>query len=181
LWWCPNPRAVIFPDQAHISKSLKKLLRKNQFRITFDHAFTQVIQACAAPREYTAETWISKDIIQGYTALHERGIAHSVEVWAEQDLVGGLYGVALGQVFYGESMFSRTDNASKIAFAFLIRELLAWNFQLIDCQVGNEHTESLGAVSIPRNTFQKYLIKLTKETSQAPTNWANHVVCTWSD
>lgn len=180
LWWSPDPRSVIYPHQAHISKSLLKLLRKNHFRITFDHAFADVMHACAAPREYSAETWINKDVIAGYTSLHKQGSAHSIEVWLENRLVGGLYGVALGQVFYGESMFSRVDNASKVAFAFLIRELLAWNFQLIDCQVGNTHTESLGAVTIPRKTFQEFLIKLNGKASNAPQNWAQHVVTPWA-
>lgn len=181
LWWSPDPRSVIFPAEAHLSKSLKKILRKNSFRITFDHDFEGVMHACAAPREYTAETWISKDIIRGYSALHAQNLAHSVEVWQEDHLVGGLYGVALGQVFYGESMFSRVDNASKIAFAFLIRELLAWNFQLIDCQVGNPHTESLGAVSISRDTFHEYLINFNQKPSAAPNNWAEHIVPPWSN
>src|SRR3954466_2478714 len=114
LWWSPSPRTVIYPKELHISKSLRKTLRNGTYRVTFDHCFKDVMRACAEPRSYTDGTWISEDIIVGYSELHKRGHAHSVEVWKADELVGGLYGMALGQVFFGESMFSRADDASKV-------------------------------------------------------------------
>lgn len=161
LWWSPSPRTVVFPKKLHVSKSLRKILRKNIYRVTFDNCFTQVMQACAAPRSYANGTWISENIIAGYSALHERGFAHSVEVWRDDELVGGLYGIALGKIFFGESMFSRADNASKVGFACLVRQLIEWDFQLIDCQVANDHLFSLGAVEIPREEFQQFLLNFT--------------------
>jgi leucyl/phenylalanyl-tRNA--protein transferase len=158
LWWSPSPRTVVFPKNLHVSKSLRKILRKGIYRVTFDNCFTQVMRACAAPRSYADGTWINENIIAGYSILDERGFAHSVEVWREDELVGGLYGIALGKIFFGESMFSRADNASKVGFAHLVRQLIAWDFQLIDCQVANDHLFSLGAVEIPREEFQDFLL-----------------------
>ncbi len=158
LWWSPSPRTVIFPEQHHLSKSLLKILRKKIYQVTFDTCFCDVMRACAAPRDYADSTWISEEIIEGYSALHQRGLAHSVEVWRNDTLVGGLYGIALGKVFFGESMFSRADNASKVGFAHLVAQLKRWNFQLIDCQVANPHLFSLGAVEIPREEFQQILL-----------------------
>lgn len=157
LWWSPNPRAVLFPDELHISSSLKKLIRKKPFTVTYDHCFSQVMRACAEPRNYTDSTWISDTIINAYSALHERGIAHSVEVWDKDKLVGGLYGIALGKVFFGESMFSRSPNASKIGFVHLVHQLKEWRFQVIDCQVASDHMMSLGASLISRDQFQALL------------------------
>ena len=165
LWWSPTPRTVIFPQQLHISKSLGKTLRKEIYQVTFDHCFEDVMRACAAPRSYTNSTWISEDIIQSYCALHKQGLAHSVEVWQQERLVGGLYGIALGRVFFGESMFSLADNASKVGFARLTQQLIEWDFQLIDCQVANNHLFSLGAVEIPRSEFQQLLINFTQTPS----------------
>lgn len=177
LWWSPNPRTVIYPSQLHISKSLRKILNRGTYQVTFDHCFSDVMRACAAPRSYADGTWISEDIIAGYSALHNRGFAHSVEVWQQQGtekcLVGGLYGVVLGKIFFGESMFSRADNASKVGFAHLVQQLLTWGFQLIDCQVANDHLFSLGATEIPREVFQQHLIDFAKATPQYPANWSN--------
>lgn len=179
LWWSPNPRTVVFPEQLHISKSLRKTLRKGIYRVTFDNCFRDVMNACAGPRHYADGTWISDEIIEGYCALHKRGFAHSVEVWREEELVGGLYGMALGRVFFGESMFSRADNASKVGFAHLVRQLLAWDFQLIDCQVANDHLFSLGAIEIPREEFQQMLVKFAHEPAAHPSPWSNLTISAW--
>lgn len=172
LWWSPSPRTIIYPGQLHISKSLRKVLRAGTYKVTFDHCFSDVMRACAEPRSYSDGTWISEDIIAGYTALHERGFAHSVEVWQDQELVGGLYGMALGKVFFGESMFSRADNASKVGFAHLVRQLIAWDFQLIDCQVANDHLFTLGAVEITREEFQQLLLNFIYKKTNYPVNWS---------
>lgn len=154
LWWSPDPRAVLFPEQLHISHSMQKLLRKAPFTLSCDQAFTDVMHGCAAPRNYTQHTWISNDMIDAYTALHQAGYAHSVEVWQGQQLVGGLYGVAIGCAFFGESMFSKTDNASKFGFIALVQVLQQAGFQLIDCQLASQHLHSLGATNISRADFQ---------------------------
>ncbi|WP_323815030.1 leucyl/phenylalanyl-tRNA--protein transferase [Cellvibrio sp. NN19] len=179
LWWSPSPRTVIFPKQLHISKSLRKTLRKGVYKVTFDHCFRAVMTACAGPRAYADGTWISSEIIAGYCALHARGIAHSVEVWREDELVGGLYGIALGKMFFGESMFSRADNASKVGFAHLVRQLIRWDFQLIDCQVANDHLFSLGATEIPREEFQQMLINFTDEPGMNSSLWSNVSITDW--
>lgn len=157
LWWSPDPRCTLIPGQIHISRSLRKAIRSTEFEITFDQAFTEVIAACAAPRGYTDGTWISTPMQNAYTQLHQRGVAHSVELWQNGELTGGLYGIAMGRLFFGESMFSRTTNASKIAFAIFARQLEKWGYALIDCQVENNHLTSLGARSIPRTEFKQYL------------------------
>ena len=157
LWWSPDPRTVLFPDELHVSRSLGKLLRQQRYQVSFDRDFAAVIQACAAPRDYADGTWITDDMQNAYIELHARGHAHSVEVWDKGELVGGLYGLAMGQLFFGESMFSRADNASKFGFVTLVRQLQAWGFVLIDCQMPTDHLESLGARSIPREQFAEYL------------------------
>lgn len=159
LWWSPDPRAVLYPKQLKLTRSLKKTLRQGKFRITLDQAFSQVMQACAAPRARRPEegTWITQDMLTAYKRLHQQGYAHSVEAWCEQELVGGLYGVALGKVFFGESMFSRATDASKVAFAHLVRQLRDWGFCLIDCQVSSTHLISLGAQEIRRQRFMQEL------------------------
>jgi leucyl/phenylalanyl-tRNA--protein transferase len=157
LWWSPDPRLVLFPDQLIVSRSLRKTLRKNIFSITFDQAFNEVITACAEPRKEAAGTWITEEIKQAYNELHELGIAHSAEAWFNDELVGGLYGVALGQVFFGESMFYTKTDASKVVFATLIEQLKSWNYQLIDCQIHTQHLESFGAQEIDRAYFTKLL------------------------
>lgn len=163
LWWCPNPRSVIFPEQLLISRSLRKVLRKKHFNVTFDRDFEGVIRACAAPRQGSDGTWITEEMIQAYCQLHEAGFAHSVEAWHEGKLAGGLYGLALGKVFFGESMFCHQSNASKVAFVHLINQLKEQNFTLIDCQVSNPHLESLGAVEIPLSEFKTLLLKSVSE------------------
>lgn len=157
LWWSPDPRTVLLPDQLHVSRSLGKVLRQGRYRVTFDQAFADVIRACAAPRSYAAETWITSHMQDAYLELHRRGIAHSVEVWRDNELVGGLYGLAMGQLFFGESMFSRADNASKVGFVTLVEHLKNWGFVLIDCQMPTEHLLSLGAQTISRSEFAGYL------------------------
>ena len=184
LWWSPNPRTVIFPKQLHISKSLHKTLRKELYSVTFDQCFSNVMRACAAPRTHMNVggdngTWISEEIITAYTALHHCGIAHSVEVWQGDKLVGGLYGIALGKIFFGESMFSRADNASKVGFAHLVHQLQQWNFQLIDCQVANDHLFSLGAVEITREEFQQLLLNFTHTTSAPKLTWPSLSNAIW--
>lgn len=157
LWWSPDPRTVLFPEELHVSRSLAKLLRQQRYQVSFDRDFAAVIQACAAPRRDADGTWITDDMQNAYTELHARGHAHSVEVWDHGELVGGLYGLAMGQLFFGESMFSRADNASKFGFVTLVKHLQAWGFVLIDCQMATRHLESLGARSIPRQQFADYL------------------------
>ncbi|MFT4887453.1 MAG: leucyl/phenylalanyl-tRNA--protein transferase [Pseudohongiellaceae bacterium] len=157
LWWSPNPRLVLFPRELRVSRSLAKLLRKQHFQVTFDTSFDEVIQACAGSRADGAGTWITEDMQAAYGNLFDAGIAHSVEVWADKQLVGGLYGIAQGKVFFGESMFSKTSNASKVGFAFLVKQLAIWGFEVVDCQVSSEHLISLGAVEISREQFGAYL------------------------
>jgi leucyl/phenylalanyl-tRNA--protein transferase len=157
LWWSPDPRAVLFTDRFHVSRSLRREINGNRFDITLDRAFDQVVAACAAPRRQSAETWITKDMSQAYQALHRRGVAHSIELWRQGELVGGLYGVAIGQIFFGESMFSGVTNASKLALYYLSRFLWRKGFPLIDCQVESAHLGGLGASSIPREQFRRLL------------------------
>jgi leucyl/phenylalanyl-tRNA---protein transferase len=155
LWWCPDPRAVLYPEAVHISRSLRKTLRRHNYDVTLDRAFVEVMAACAMARRAHTDvgTWITEDMQRAYAELHRLGHAHSVEVWMSGQLAGGLYGVAMGNVFFGESMFSRYADASKIALVWLARQLEAWGFRLIDCQVASKHLQSLGSVSIPRNEF----------------------------
>ena len=154
LWWSPNPRAVLFPEKFHRSKSLRKLINKKQFHCTIDHAFEQVIAACAhTPRKEQDGTWITDEMQNAYIHLHHLGLAHSAECWLGDELVGGLYGIGLGKIFFGESMFARKSNASKVAFAHLLDFLNESDYSLIDCQVTTDHLLSLGAEEIPRNEF----------------------------
>jgi len=167
LWWSPDPRTVLFPDELHISRSLHKTLRQGRYRVSFDQAFDAVIRACAAPRRYAQDTWITTPMQQAYMALHRRGIAHSVEVWQDDKLVGGLYGLAMGRLFFGESMFSRADNASKVGFVTLVQQLKAWGFVLIDCQMPTQHLHSFGARAISRNSFAEHLRLYLDQPSKA--------------
>lgn len=153
LWWSPDPRAVMAPRDIRISRSLAKKIRSGAFRVSVDVAFDQVTAACAAPRANSEATWITPKMRAGYRELHELGLAHSVETWCDDDLVGGLYGVSLGRMFFGESMFSRVTDASKVALARLARQLDAWGFTLIDCQLPTGHLASLGARTMPRSEF----------------------------
>ena len=157
LWWSPDPRLVLFPEHLRISRSLAKTIRKQKFAITVDQVFTDVIHACAKPRDYANGTWIGIEMQQAYILLHRQGYAHSVEAWTGNELVGGLYGVALGQVFFGEAMFHTQTDASKVAFAYLVNKLAEWNYQLIDCQVHTAHLLSLGAEEINRQHFRELL------------------------
>lgn len=167
LWWSPNPRCILHLDNLHISRSLRKLLRSEVFEIRADTVFEQVLIECAAPRAYTDQTWISPDMHRAYTHLHRRGIAHSIEVWQNGQLQGGLYGIALGRVFFGESMFSKAANASKIALVYLIGQLREWNYALVDCQVDNPHLQSLGAELIERSTFVDLLDRYSADGGQS--------------
>ncbi len=158
MWWSPNPRSVVFVDNLKVSKSLAKLIRQQKFTITFDKDFPAVIQACANIKRQEEEgTWILDDMQQAYIELHEQGHAHSVEVWLKDKLVGGLYGVAIGKVFFGESMFTKTSNASKVGFVHLVEQLKVWGFNMIDAQIESEHLNSLGAHLINRAEFEKGL------------------------
>lgn len=157
MWWSPDPRAVLFPEDLKISRSLRKAIQKQPYRITLNQDFTAVMTACAEPRAEGAGTWITEEMKQAYCQLHRAGHAVSVEAWHAGRLVGGLYGIAMGRVFFGESMFSRLPNASKIAFVQFARQLQGWGFRLIDCQVQSAHLRSLGAIDIPRYQFVDYL------------------------
>lgn len=155
LWWCPDPRFVLFPDELKVSKSMRPYFNQQKYQITYDTAFSQVMEACGTlPRRgQQYGSWITEDMLSGYSALHDAGYAHSVEVWDQGDLVGGLYGVSIGQIFFGESMFSIRPNASKMGFIHLVRTLKKRGFQLIDCQQETGHLASLGARSISRALF----------------------------
>ncbi|HEB78566.1 MAG TPA: leucyl/phenylalanyl-tRNA--protein transferase [Methylothermaceae bacterium] len=153
LWWSPDPRLVLFPEKLKVSRSLRKLLRKDEFQFTIDQAFEQVIDACAMPRARESGTWITPEMRLAYVRLHRLGHAHSAETWLDGELVGGLYGVVIGRVFYGESMFHRHSNASKVAFVKLVECLRRWGFALIDCQVHTSHLVRFGAEEIPRRQF----------------------------
>ncbi len=157
LWWSPDPRTVLRPQGLRVSRSLRKLLRRQPFGVTLDRDFPAVINACAAPRADGGDTWLVPEMISAYRALHVHGIAHSVEVWQDDTLAGGLYGVAIGGIFFGESMFTRVDNASKVALVHLCRFLHSRGFALIDCQVLTGHLLSLGAEQIPRAQFVRLL------------------------
>lgn len=157
LWWTPNPRCVLFPRAVHISRSLRRTLRRGDSRVTWNRAFDRVIRACAEPREPGGGTWITAEMVQAYERLHRLGHAHSLEVWRDGRLVGGLYGIALGAAFFGESMFSRESNASKIALIALCGKLARLDTALIDCQVASSHLFSLGAQNLPRAAFRRKL------------------------
>lgn len=157
LWWSPAPRMVLFPDELHISRSLRKSMRSRGYEVSLDQAFDSTIRACAEPRDQTTGTWLLPEMIRSYAALHEAGIAHSVEVWQEDQPVGGLYGIALGQIFFGESMYSRRIDASKVALVLLADIARRHPFVLIDCQVYTPHLASLGAREIDRDRFEGML------------------------
>jgi leucyl/phenylalanyl-tRNA--protein transferase len=154
LWWCPDPRFVLYPDELIVSKSMKSLLNKNAFSFTINQAFTEVINNCKRiSRKDQDSTWITEDVKNAYIELHKKGIAHSAEAWLDGKLAGGLYGVRLGNIFFGESMFSNVSNGSKYAFISYVQQLKKEGVQLIDCQVYTEHLESLGARMISRKNF----------------------------
>ena len=157
LWWSPDPRAVLFPHQLKVSRSLRKTINKETFETTSDQAFAEVISACAAWRPDSGGTWITRAMADAYRELHDLGYAHSVECWRDGSLAGGLYGIAIGQVFFGESMFSRETDASKVALVWLIEHLVASDYRLVDCQVPSGHLASLGSCNIPREEFLQLL------------------------
>jgi leucyl/phenylalanyl-tRNA--protein transferase len=161
LWWCPDPRFVLFPEELKVSRSMKQVLKKNEFHFTINKDFEQVINNCkTTPRKGQEGTWITDEVKKAYSRLHKKGYAHSAEVWKEDKLVGGLYGIRLGKVFFGESMFSNETNASKFAFINYVAYLQSEGIELIDCQVYTEHLESLGAVMIDREEFLNLLQNL---------------------
>jgi len=160
LWWSPDPRMVLFSDEFKMSHSLRKTLKRGHYEVRTDTAFEQVMRACAMPRTGQNGTWIQEEIIKAYVHLHKAGLAHSVETWVDDEMVGGLYGVSLGRMFYGESMFSRKTDASKIALAHLVAQLKQWNFGMIDCQMNTAHLASMGAREIPRKEFISRLKEL---------------------
>jgi len=165
LWWSPNPRAVLFLDNLIIPRSLQKILRNQNYQVTLDSAFEKVIAECAQPRKDSNGTWIVSDMQHAYIRLFKKGLAHSVEVWHNDELIGGLYGVSLGGAFFGESMFSRQSNGSKIALVYLVEQLKQWGFGFIDAQVYSDHLGSLGASNIPRSEFISRLqIEINKTT-----------------
>jgi leucyl/phenylalanyl-tRNA--protein transferase len=161
LWWSPAPRMVLYPRELHVSRSLRKSMRRRGYEVSTNQSFEAVIRACAAPRDTQSGTWLVPEMIESYVGLHRAGFAHSVEVWRGDELVGGLYGIAIGQMFFGESMFSRQTDASKVAVARLTELAMQQPFRLIDCQVHTEHLASLGAREIGRGTFQDLLARAT--------------------
>ena len=167
LWWSPDPRMVLIPDDFRISRSLGKRIRRHDYEIRVDTCFDGVMRSCAQPREGQSGTWIDEAIIAAYTGLHRAGHAHSVETWIDGVLAGGLYGVALGRMFFGESMFTRAPDASKLALAHLVRQLQRWSFGLIDCQMSTAHLASLGAREMPRADFLRKLAGLIDEPAIA--------------
>ncbi|GMV91775.1 MAG: leucyl/phenylalanyl-tRNA--protein transferase [Candidatus Hydrogenedentota bacterium] len=158
LWWSPDPRMILFPDELHVSRSLERVLKKGEFTVTMDTAFPSVIQACAEARGPRRDgTWITREMESAYCALHDAGYAHSVECWKDGALAGGLYGVSLGACFFGESMFSLATNASKVAFVRLVRQVAAWDFHFVDCQMHTPHLARFGAKEVARKQFLRLL------------------------
>jgi leucyl/phenylalanyl-tRNA--protein transferase len=170
LWWCPDPRMVLYPGELHIAHSLGKRLRKRDYEVRVDTAFAEVMRACAELRPGQPGTWITRRMTTAYVRLHHAGYAHSVETWIDGGLAGGLYGVAIGRAFFGESMFTRQTDASKIAFVHLVRQLERWQFGLVDCQLRTRHLSTLGAREIPRDRFVTELAALVAQPA-VPTPW----------
>jgi leucyl/phenylalanyl-tRNA--protein transferase len=163
LWWSPDPRMVLFASELHVSRSLRREVRSARFHVTLDQAFRDVMSACGEPRDGQDGTWITEAMIEAYSELASRGHAHSVEAWEDGMLAGGLYGVTIGRMFFGESMFARRSNASKVAFVHLVRQLERWGMPLIDCQMSTPHLASLGAREIPRADFLDRVSRLITE------------------
>jgi leucyl/phenylalanyl-tRNA---protein transferase len=170
LWWSPDPRAVLWPSGLKVSRSLRRSIRKRRFEFRVDTEFERVVAACAEPRRYGGGTWITAEMATAYARLHELGWAHSFEAWVEGRLVGGLYGVGIGGAFFGESMFTRVTDASKVALVHAVEFLSTRGTQVIDCQVASAHTESLGVVDIPRAEFLPLIAKLCAESAR-PQTW----------
>ncbi len=173
IWWSPDPRFVIFPKAVNLSKSMKQVLKRKIFDIKFDTSFREVITECSGKRKHEKGTWITAEMIEAYVVLHKLGYAHSIEAWREGKLVGGLYGVSLGGMFFGESMFSRESNASKAAFIVLADNLSRLNFDLIDSQVHTDHMESLGAFEMDRDIFLS-LVAVSVQRETISGNWGNN-------
>jgi leucyl/phenylalanyl-tRNA--protein transferase len=171
LWWSPDPRMVLAPGELRISRSLARRLRKGGFTVTADRDFTAVIAACAAPRRGERGTWLVPAMQRAYLAMHTAGLAHSIEVWMGEELAGGIYGVALGRMFFGESMFSNRTDGSKIALVHLARLMQRWDMPLLDCQLESEHLASLGARPMPRVEFTRVVAELVKRPP-TPTRWS---------
>lgn len=171
LWWSPDPRMVLFTDELHVSRSLRKVVRAGRFTVTFDTAFRDVMLGCAEPRDGQEGTWITPAMLHAYTQLAMLGYAHSVEAWADGQLAGGLYGVTVGRMFFGESMFARQSDASKVAFVALVTQLRRWGVPMIDCQMSTPHLASLGARDIPRAAFLAEIRRLVAQPP-LPTRWA---------
>lgn len=170
LWWSPDPRMVLFPEEIHVSHSLRKRLKKADYEVRCDTVFAEVVAACAAPREDGGGTWITREMQAAYLRLHQLGYAHSVETWIDGTLMGGLYGVAIGRAFFGESMFARATDASKIALAHLARYLMVREFGVIDCQMNTDHLAFMGAREISRDAFARALAELTPR-GDPPGRW----------
>ena len=170
LWWSPDPRFVIHPNEVKVSKSMRQVLRRNIFEIRYDTSFREVITACAGERKHESGTWINQDMIEAYVGLHNLGLAHSIEAWSDGKLAGGLYGVSIGKMFFGESMFSHESNASKAAFIVLAENLVKLKFDLIDSQVYTKHMESLGAFMMCRKDFIK-IVKISVKKETICGNW----------
>jgi leucyl/phenylalanyl-tRNA---protein transferase len=169
LWWSPDPRMVLPTAEFHLSRSLRRRLARRDYRVSIDEAFREVLAACAAPRRDDDGTWLTPEMQSAYAALHARGVAHSIEVWMDGELAGGLYGIGLGRMFYGESMFSRRTDGSKIALASLAAQLHLWDMPIIDCQMATEHLGSLGARLIPRARFLEWVAALCR--TRGPAVW----------
>lgn len=167
LWWSPDPRTILRPSKVHVSHSLKKRLKKAEYFVTIDRTFARVLDGCAAPRPGDSGTWLSAPMRRAYTALHNAGLAHSVEVWMDGELAGGVYGVAIGRMFFGESMFARRTDASKIGIVVLAEQLDRWRFPFIDCQLETAHLMSLGAEHMPRRRFVAEVTRLVNERAPA--------------
>ena len=168
LWWSPDPRTVLYPEKLHVSRSLKRSLRPGHFTVTLDTCFRLIVEHCAGPRTQYPEggTWITPAMIDAYATLHQEGYAHSVEIWQDGRLVGGLYGVAIGGAFFAESMFAQVDDASKVALVFLVRQLRAWSFRLVDCQQSSPHVLRLGAEEIPRRLYIEQLAGAVRQRNR---------------
>jgi leucyl/phenylalanyl-tRNA--protein transferase len=167
LWWSPNPRMVLATDGLHVSRSLRRRLQKRDYGVTLDRAFERVLDGCAAPRRDDNGTWLVASMVRAYTRLFRAGYAHSIEVWMGDELIGGLYGVAVGRMFYGESMFSRRTDGSKIALACLCAQLSRWRFPIVDCQMRTAHLASLGARDMPRREFVALVARLVTQPGKA--------------
>jgi leucyl/phenylalanyl-tRNA---protein transferase len=170
LWWSPDPRMVLYVDELHVSRSLRKTSRSGRFTITLDKAFSAVMRGCAEPRDGQEGTWITTEMRAAYARLAALGYAHSAEAWADGELVGGLYGVAIGRMFYGESMFARQSDASKVAFVTLVGQLRRWGFRMIDCQMSTAYLASFGAREIPRREFLDEVSRAVREPA-IPSPW----------